>query len=206
MRESVGTDTVEVGGEVYKGRAVVLATGFTLAAGFGHRWADHHHRNSGDGLPPQTAPSSRAAGSSAWSSPVELHVGTDVTIVEASPPGTQEDPCSKALERAFRKRKITFHTGVRFSSAAQDDKSVTVTLEDGKTITADVLLVAGGWPRTTGVGYEENGVTSTAASCRSTPICRPTCPASMRSATSCRACSWPTAAWQGIYPPSTSPD
>ena len=40
--------------------------------------------------------------------------GAEVTIVEALPPWClpRTSPCSKALERAFRKRKIAFHTGV----------------------------------------------------------------------------------------------
>ena len=42
----------------------------------------------------------------------------------------------------------------------QDDNGVHVTLEDGKTFDADLLLVAvGRGPRTSGVGYEEQGIT-----------------------------------------------
>ena len=88
--------------------------------------------------------------------------GTEVTIVEALPRlvPAEDEACSKALERAYRKRKIAFHTGVRFTSATQDDNGVTVTLEDGKTLTADLLLVAvGRGPRTSDIGYEANGVT-----------------------------------------------
>lgn len=87
--------------------------------------------------------------------------GSEVTIVEALPRLVPaEDPaCSKALERAFRKRKIKSHTGVRFAGATQDDAGVTVTLEDGKTITADLLLVAvGRGPNTASMGFEEQGV------------------------------------------------
>jgi dihydrolipoamide dehydrogenase len=63
------------------------------------------------------------------------------------------------MERAFRKRGINFKTGVRFQSATQDGSNVTVTLESGETISADLLLVAvGRGPRTEGLGYEEQGV------------------------------------------------
>ncbi len=53
---------------------------------------------------------------SAWTS-----FGTKVTIVEALPrlvPAEDAD-CSKALERAFRKRKIAFKTGTPFESASR---------------------------------------------------------------------------------------
>lgn len=87
--------------------------------------------------------------------------GADVTIVEALPSLVPaEDPAtSKALERAFRKRGIKFHTGVRFSGVTQDESGVTVTLEDGKTLTADLMLVAvGRGPNTANMGYEQVGV------------------------------------------------
>jgi len=67
---------------------------------------------------------------------------------------------SKGLERAFRRRGIQYSLGVRFQTATQTADAVTVTLEDGKTFTADYLLVAvGRGPATAGLGYEEAGVT-----------------------------------------------
>jgi dihydrolipoamide dehydrogenase len=88
--------------------------------------------------------------------------GAEVTIVEALPRlVAAEDPAiSKALERAFRKRGIAFRTGVRFESASVDGGAVTVRLEGGDEITADLLLVAvGRGPVTDGLGYEEAGIT-----------------------------------------------
>jgi dihydrolipoamide dehydrogenase len=88
--------------------------------------------------------------------------GCEVTIVEGLPRlvPAEDESCSKALDRAFRKRGMTIKTGVRFASATQDASSVTVTLEDGTTITADLLLVAvGRGPNTEGMGYEQVGVT-----------------------------------------------
>ncbi len=88
--------------------------------------------------------------------------GAEVTIVEALPRlvAVEDESASKALERAFRKRKINFKTGVRFAGATQDDQSVTVSLESGETLSADLLLVAvGRGPVSAGLGYEEAGVT-----------------------------------------------
>ncbi|MCH9719043.1 MAG: dihydrolipoyl dehydrogenase [Actinomycetia bacterium] len=87
--------------------------------------------------------------------------GTEVTIIEALPRLVPaEDPASsKALERAFRKRRIKSVTGARLASAVADETSVTATLEDGSSHTADLLLVAvGRGPNTSGMGYEEQGV------------------------------------------------
>jgi dihydrolipoamide dehydrogenase len=87
--------------------------------------------------------------------------GSQVTIVEALPrlvPG-EDEFCSKQLERAFRRRKIAFKTGVRFTGATQDENAVTVSLESGEEIEADYLLVAvGRGPNTAETGYEEAGV------------------------------------------------
>ncbi|MFL6153290.1 MAG: dihydrolipoyl dehydrogenase [Ornithinibacter sp.] len=88
--------------------------------------------------------------------------GAEVTIVEALPRlVAAEDPAvSTALERAFRKRGIAFRTGVRFESATVDGDAVTVRLEGGDELAADLLLVAvGRGPVTAGLGYEEAGVT-----------------------------------------------
>jgi dihydrolipoamide dehydrogenase len=87
--------------------------------------------------------------------------GAEVTVVEALPRlvPNEDEFSSKLLERAFRKRKIAFKTGVRFTGAKQDDNGVTVSLESGEEIEADLLLVAvGRGPNTTGHGYEEAGV------------------------------------------------
>jgi len=88
--------------------------------------------------------------------------GADVTIIEALPHlvPNEDEAISKAFERAFRKRGIAFNLGVRFSGVTQDDNGVHVSLEDGKTFDADLLLVAvGRGPNTSGLGYEEQGVT-----------------------------------------------
>jgi dihydrolipoamide dehydrogenase len=161
----VAKDAVEVAGKRYRGKAVVLATG-SYSRSLPGLEIGGRIMTSDQALQMDWVPESAIVlgggvigveFASVWKS-----FGTDVTIVEALPHlvPAEDEACSKALERAFRKRKITFHTGVRFTSATQDDNGVTVILEDGKSITADVLLVAvGRGPRTSDIGYEENGVT-----------------------------------------------
>jgi dihydrolipoamide dehydrogenase len=87
--------------------------------------------------------------------------GSDVTIIEGLPHlvALEDESSSKLLERAFRKRGINFELGVRFKSHRVDSKGVTVTLEDGREFTSDVLLVSvGRGPVTDGVGYQEVGI------------------------------------------------
>jgi dihydrolipoamide dehydrogenase len=88
--------------------------------------------------------------------------GAEVTIVEALPHlvPNEDIVLSKGLERAFRRKGIAYNLGTRFQKAEQDENQVTVTLEDGKTFTADYLLVAvGRGPATAGLGFEEAGAT-----------------------------------------------
>ena len=85
----------------------------------------------------------------------------EITIVEALPHlvPLEEESSSKLLERAFRKRGIAFEIGARFAGVKTTDSGVTVSLESGKTIEAELLLVAvGRGPVSSGLGYEEAGV------------------------------------------------
>jgi Pyruvate/2-oxoglutarate dehydrogenase complex, dihydrolipoamide dehydrogenase (E3) component, and related enzymes len=87
--------------------------------------------------------------------------GADVTIVEALPHllPLEEESNSKRLERAFRKRGIKFELGVRFESVKNTDSGISVTLEGGKTLDAEIMLVAvGRGPVSKGLGFEEIGV------------------------------------------------
>ena len=89
-------------------------------------------------------------------------LGAEVTIIEGLPHlvPNEEETISKNLERAFRKRGIEFTVGVRFTSVAQSDTGVVVTLEDGATVDADLLLVAvGRGAATQGNGFEDVGIT-----------------------------------------------
>ena len=87
--------------------------------------------------------------------------GAEVTIVEALPRlvPVEDEASSKALERAFRKRRIQVRTGTPFQSVKVTDDGVAVTVEGGDVIEAELLLVAvGRGPSTDGLGYEEQGV------------------------------------------------
>jgi len=160
----VGPNTVEVNGEQHIGTHVVLATGSyarTLPGlEIGGRIMTSDQALNLDYVPGRAIVLGGGVigveFASVWKS-----FGADVTIIEGLPRlvPNEDEACSKALERAFRKRGINFSTGVRFASATQDEGGVHVTLEDGKTFDADVLLVAvGRGPNATGMGFEEQGV------------------------------------------------
>lgn len=160
----VAPDTVEVNGERYTGTNVVLATG-SYARSLPGLEISGRIMTSDQALNLDYVPSSAIVlgggvigveFASVWKS-----FGTDVTIVEGLPHlvPNEDEACSKALERAYRKRGINFSLGVRFASATQDENGVHVTLEDGTQLDADLLLVAvGRGPSTSGMGYEEQGV------------------------------------------------
>jgi len=87
--------------------------------------------------------------------------GAEVTIVEALPHlvPLEEESSSKLLERAFRKKGIKQELGARFSSVTPTATGVSVALEGGKTIEAELLLVAiGRGPVSADLGYEQVGV------------------------------------------------
>jgi dihydrolipoamide dehydrogenase len=87
--------------------------------------------------------------------------GADVTIVEMLPQllPLEDEASAKLLQRAFRRRGIGYELGARFESVKEGPQGVTVTLAGGKTLEAEVLLVAvGRGPVSRGLGYEENGV------------------------------------------------
>jgi dihydrolipoamide dehydrogenase len=93
---------------------------------------------------------------SAWRS-----LGVQVTVVEALPRLLpQEEPAlSEALQRAFRKRGITTLTGVAVQECTRTGTGAAVSLSDGRSLMADVLLVAvGRRPASEGLGYAEAGV------------------------------------------------
>jgi dihydrolipoamide dehydrogenase len=160
----VAPNTVEVNGERYVGRNVVLATGSyarTLPGlEIGGRIMTSDQALDLDWIPERVLVLGGGVigveFASVWKS-----FGSDVTIIEGLPRlvPAEDEAVSKAFERAYRKRGINFSTGVRFASATQDSTGVTVTLEDGQTLTADLLLVAvGRGPQTADMGYEEAGI------------------------------------------------
>jgi dihydrolipoamide dehydrogenase len=161
----VGQDTVEVNGERITGRNIVLGTGSYARSlpglDIGGRVITSDQALQLDWVPRSVIILGGGVIGSEFAS-VWRSFGADVTIIEALPHlvPNEDEALSKAFERAFRKRGIAFNLGVRFSGVTQDDNGVHVSLEDGKTFDADLLLVAvGRGPRTEGLGYAEQGLT-----------------------------------------------
>jgi len=160
----VAANAVEVNGERYEGRNVVLATGSYARSlpglEVGGRIMTSDQALGLDYVPAKVIVLGGGVigveFASVWKS-----FGSEVTIVEALPHlvPNEDESCSKALERAFRKRGIAFTLGTRFANATQDDAGVHVTLEDGTSMDADLLLVAvGRGPNTADMGYQEQAV------------------------------------------------
>ncbi len=160
----VAKNTVEVDGKRYTGKSVVLASGSysrTLPGlEIGGRVMTSEQALGLDHVPDRVVVLGGGVIGVEFAS-VWRSFGAEVTVVEALPHlvPLEDEVISKALERAFRKRGIAFSVGVRFSGVEQTDSGVTVSLENGKSFEADLLLVAvGRGPNTAGLGYEEQGV------------------------------------------------
>jgi dihydrolipoamide dehydrogenase len=160
----VAADTVEVAGTRYRGRNIVLGTGSYPRSlpglEIGGRVITSDQALTLDHVPNRVIVLGGGVIGVEFAS-VWRSFGAEVTIVEALPRlvPAEDAAASKVVERAFRRRGIAFKTGVRFSGAKQDDNSVTVTMESGETLEADLLLVAvGRGPNSAGFGYEEAGV------------------------------------------------
>ena len=160
-----GTDTVVVNGTAYKGKNIVLATGSysrTLPGlEIGGKVITSDEALTMDYIPKSAIILGGGVigveFASVWKS-----FGVDVTIVEGLPSLVPNEDATivKNFERAFKKRGIKFSTGVFFQGVEQNDDGVKVTLVDGKTFEADLLLVAvGRGPVTANLGYEEAGIT-----------------------------------------------
>lgn len=160
----VAPNTVEVAGTRYTGKNVILATGSysrTLPGlEIGGRVITSEQALELDFVPKKVAVLGGGVigveFSSVWKS-----WGADVTIIEALPHlvPNEDEAISKQFERAFRKRGINFKLGVRFQGVTQTDDGVVVTLENGETVEAELLLVAvGRGPVTEGLGFDEVGV------------------------------------------------
>jgi dihydrolipoamide dehydrogenase len=156
---------VEVDGQRFEGKHVLLATGSYARSLPGLEVDGSRIITSDHALNMDRVPASAiilgggvigCEFASAWKS-----FGADVTIVEALPHlvPLEDESSSKLLERAFRRRKIGFELGSRFSGVQNTENGVKVSLENGKEIEAELLLVAvGRGPVSQGLGYEEAGV------------------------------------------------
>jgi len=161
----VSPTTVQVGDDLIIGKNVILATGSYSRSlpglEIGGRVITSEHALELDFIPKKVAVLGGGVigveFSSVWKS-----WGADVHIIEALPHlvPNEDEAISKQFERAYRKRGIEFTLGVRFQSVTQNDQGVVVTLENGATIEADLLLVAvGRGPSTANLGFEEVGIT-----------------------------------------------
>jgi dihydrolipoamide dehydrogenase len=160
----VSPTTVQVGDDTIVGKNVILATGSYSRSlpglEIGGRVITSEQALELDFVPKKVAVLGGGVigveFSSVWKS-----WGAEVQIIEALPHlvPNEDEAISKQFERAFRKRGIEFSLGVRFKSVTQNDEGVVVTLEDGQTFEAELLLVAvGRGPSTSGLGYEEVGI------------------------------------------------
>ena len=162
----VSKDTVEVNGERYNGTNVVLATGSYAKSlpGLeidGVRVMTSDHATNLTYVPKSVIVLGGGVIGCEFAS-VWKSFGAEVTIIEGLSHlvALEDESSSKQLERAYRKRGINFELGVRFKSHTVTADGVTIELEDGKTFSADVLLVAvGRGPVSANLGYEEQGIT-----------------------------------------------
>ncbi|BCY06471.1 dihydrolipoyl dehydrogenase [Actinoplanes sp. L3-i22] len=162
----VSKDTVEVDGQRYTGRNVILATGSYSRSLPGLEVDGTRVLASEHALKLDRVPSSAIVlgggvigveFASVWKS-----FGADVTIIEALPRlvAAEDEDVSKQVERAFRKRKINFKVGKPFEKVEKTSDGVKVTIAGGETLEAEVLLVAvGRGPTTANLGYEQQGIT-----------------------------------------------
>jgi dihydrolipoamide dehydrogenase len=162
----VSRDTVEVNGVRYTGKNVILATGSYAKTlpGLdidGKRVITSDHGTKLDYIPKSVIVLGGGVIGCEFAS-VWKSFGSEVTIIEGLPHliALEDESSSKLLERAYRKRKINFELGVRFKSHTVAADGVTVELEDGRTFSAELLLVSvGRGPVSANLGYEEQGIT-----------------------------------------------
>jgi dihydrolipoamide dehydrogenase len=161
----ISPTAVAVGDAVYEGAHIVLATGSEARSLPGLQIDGERVITSDHALTLDRVPASAVVlgggvigveFASVWRS-----FGADVTIVEMLPHllPAEEESSSKLLERAFRRRGINYHLGARFGEVKETATGVSVSLENGTAIEAEVMLVAvGRGPVSADLGYEEAGV------------------------------------------------
>jgi dihydrolipoamide dehydrogenase len=161
----VSPTEIRVGDQLIRGQHLVLATGAQPRTVPGLRIDGERVITSEQALALDQVPASAVIlgggvigveFASAWHS-----LGAEVTIVEALPhllPGAEESS-SRWLQRAFKRRGIRFELGARLENVKDDGDGISVTLEGGTTLAAQLLLVAvGREPVSAGLGFEEAGV------------------------------------------------
>lgn len=142
----VSQDTVEVNGELYKGKNVVLATGSyskTMGQQLTGRVITSDQALNMVGVPNSAIVLGGGVigveFASIWAS-----YGTDITIIEGLDRlvPNEDKAISKNLERQFRKRKINFKTKTMFDRVEEHENGVRVFTQDGQQFEAEFLLIA----------------------------------------------------------------
>ena len=174
---------VRVGNTVYEAEHVVLATGSEPRSLPGLEIDGERVINSDHALQLDRVPGSvvilgggviGVEFASVWRS-----FGAEVTIVEMLPQlvPLEDETSAKLLQRAFRRRGIRFELGTRFESVKHTDTGVSVSLAGGKTLEADLLLVAvGRGPVSDDLGYSEAGVAMERGFVKVDSLCRTSIP------------------------------
>jgi dihydrolipoamide dehydrogenase len=166
-KDSVDVQLADGGSATYRGKNVVLATGSyskTLPGleigGLGGRVMTSEQALTMDSVPERALILGGGVIGLEFAS-VWRSMGSEVTIIEGLPhlANNEDEAISKAVERAYKKRKIAFSTGTFFDHAEETENGVKAVLADGKEFEGDVLLVAvGRGPVTDGLGYEAQGI------------------------------------------------
>ena len=174
---------VRVGDDVYEAEHIVLATGSVPRSLPGLEIDGERVITSDHALTLERVPESvvilgggviGVEFASVWRS-----FGAEVTIVEMLPQlvPLEDESSAKLLQRAFRRRGIKFELGAKFESVKQNGSGVTVTLEGGKTLDAELLLVAvGRGPVSADLGYEDAGVAVERGFVKVDELCRTSVP------------------------------
>ena len=156
---------VQVGETIYEGEHIVLASGSVPKSLPGLEIDGERVISSDEALRYGRVPKSviilgggviGVEFASVWRS-----FGAEVTIVEMMPQlvPLEDESSARLLQRAFRRRGIGFELGAKFESVKHTESGVTVTLAGGKTLDAEILLVAvGRGPVSADLGYEQVGV------------------------------------------------
>ncbi|HSJ70906.1 MAG TPA: dihydrolipoyl dehydrogenase [Acidimicrobiia bacterium] len=147
-----------------EGRAIIVATGSAPATIPGYEIDGSRIVTSDDALDWEDQPSSVAViGGGVIGCEFASflgEVGTKVHLFEMEDqlvPG-MEPEAAKILQRAFRKRSIDVHTGVRVGPASLGDASVTIPFGDDSIDVDVVLMAVGRTPVTSDVGLDTVGI------------------------------------------------
>ena len=175
--------SVRVGDTIYEAEHVVLATGSVPRSLPGLEIDGTRVITSDDALRLDRIPGSvvilgggviGVEFASIWRS-----FGAEVTIVEMLPQllPLEDETSAQVLQRAFRRRGIRFELNTPFESVKHTETGVAVSLEAGKTLDADLLLVAvGRGPVSQGLGYPEAGVALERGFVKADALCRTSVP------------------------------